>query len=412
MLELIICSLVTILPDYLLRRKFQDKRWGREINFFTVWYELRWGITLCAMLTISLITVVFYYHPQTKNVSSYFRTVTILSESAGRVAEVYVENNSEVSAGDRIFRLDSTRQEAALETAMRQIEEVDASLALAQSDRAAAEAAVDQAQAALTQTTDDLERQRSLFERGSSAVSERDVEILENERDVRQGALDAAYAGIDAVEANITVLLPARRASAEAALEQAEVELDKMTVYAGTDAVVEQFALQVGDIVNPILRPAGILVPRGSGSGRFQAGFSQISTQVVKPGGVAEITCISKPFTIIPMVITGVQDVIAAGQIRPSDRLVDPQNQGAPGSVTVFMEPIYPGQTDDIPPGSRCVANAYTSFHAQLEDPDTDLGFLTRVSMHVVDTVGLVHAAGLRIQSLLLPLQTLVLTGH
>jgi hypothetical protein len=32
--------------------------------------------------------------------------------------------------------------------------------------------------------------------------------------------------------------------------------------------------------------------------------------------------------------------------------------------------------------------------------------------LHAVDAVGLVHAAILRIQALLLPIQTLVLSGH
>lgn len=34
----------------------------------------------------------------------------------------------------------------------------------------------------------------------------------------------------------------------------------------------------------------------------------------------------SKPFTIVAMVIVEVRDVIAAGKVRPSDRLLDPQN--------------------------------------------------------------------------------------
>ena len=141
MLELFLCSLVTILPDYLLRRRFQGKQFGEHINFFTIWYELRWGITLCLMLTISLLTIVFYYHPSTSNVVSFFRTVTILSEGAGRVEEVYVDNNQAVEAGDPLFKLDSSRQEAAREAALRQIAEVDAALAVAQTDRAAAVAA-------------------------------------------------------------------------------------------------------------------------------------------------------------------------------------------------------------------------------------------------------------------------------
>jgi hypothetical protein len=63
MLELLLCSMLTILPDYLYRRFAQGKRFGREITLFSVWYELRWGITLCLILTISLITTIFYFPP-------------------------------------------------------------------------------------------------------------------------------------------------------------------------------------------------------------------------------------------------------------------------------------------------------------------------------------------------------------
>ncbi len=55
MLEIIFCSIFTILPDYLYRRYAQGKRLGKELTIFSVWYELRWGITGCLMLTISLI---------------------------------------------------------------------------------------------------------------------------------------------------------------------------------------------------------------------------------------------------------------------------------------------------------------------------------------------------------------------
>ena len=306
--------------------------------------------------------------------------------------------------------MDSSRQDAAKETALRQIEEVEAAFSVAEADLAAALAAVDQAESSLLQTQEDLDRRRTLRAQGSSVVSERDVEVLENELGVRQGALDAARAGVEAVNANVSVLLPAQLASARAALEQAEVEIEKMTVYAGTNGTVEQFTLQVGDIVNPILRPAGILIPEGSGKNRFEAGFSQISAQVIKPGGVAEIMCASKPFTVIPMVIVDVQDVVASGQIRPTDQLIDISQRSVPGSIVTILEPIYPGQTDDIPAGSRCMATAYTDNHDRLEDPS--LGTGERIFLHVVDTVGVIHAAGLRIRSLLLPLQTLVLTGH
>ncbi|MGB9384020.1 MAG: HlyD family secretion protein, partial [Pseudolabrys sp.] len=75
MLELLLCSLLTILPDYLFRRYRQGKRLGKEITLFSVWFELRWGIVSCLMLTVALITTVFYFHPSTTNVTSFFRTV-------------------------------------------------------------------------------------------------------------------------------------------------------------------------------------------------------------------------------------------------------------------------------------------------------------------------------------------------
>src|SRR3569623_702299 len=134
MFELMICSLVTILPDYLYRRYRQGKRFGKEITFFSVWYELRWGITGCLMLTVSLITMIFYFHPSTSNATLYFRTVPILPEGSGRVAEVKVGFTQAVKKGEVLFTLDSSSQRAALETAKRKVAEVGDMMQPAQAD--------------------------------------------------------------------------------------------------------------------------------------------------------------------------------------------------------------------------------------------------------------------------------------
>src|SRR3954471_23314326 len=91
MLELLLCSLLTIFPDYLYRRYRQGKRFGHEITLYSVWFELRFGIIACLMLTVALITMIFYYHPSTSSATLYYRTVPIMSEVTGRVAEVHVE---------------------------------------------------------------------------------------------------------------------------------------------------------------------------------------------------------------------------------------------------------------------------------------------------------------------------------
>ena len=409
MLEFLLCSSVTILPDFLYRRFAQGKRLGIEITLFSVWYELRWGITACLILTVSLITMIFYFHPSTTNATSFFRTVTILPEAGGRVAEVAVATGDRVAAGDLIFRLDDSQQQAAAETARRRIAEVDAELLLAQADLAAAEGAIDQAIGSLEQAEDELARQLNLQARNPDVVSGREIDRLQNLTEARQGALDAAVARRQAAEVRIEVQLPARRESAEAQLAEAQVALDKTRVVAGVAGTVRQFELQVGDFVSPVLRPAGILVPASFDEGTFVAGFGQIAAQVIHPGMITEVACASHPYRIIPMRVTMVQDAIAAGQFRPSDALLDVQDRVRDGTLTVRMAPLFEGHADAIPPGSRCIANAYTSNHERLQDED--LGTFSRIGLHTIDTVGAVHAILLRIQVFLLPVQTLVFSG-
>ena len=134
MLEAILCSLVSLLPDYLFRRYGQGKRIGHEITLFSMWYELRWGLTIWLMLTISLITVLFYYHPASLTVNSYFRTVTILPQVSGRVSEIHVSNNQIVSAGDPLIELDGLSQRASLDAARAQLVETEVSATIAETD--------------------------------------------------------------------------------------------------------------------------------------------------------------------------------------------------------------------------------------------------------------------------------------
>jgi multidrug resistance efflux pump len=411
MLELLLCSLLTILPDYLVRRYAQGKRLGREITLYSVWFELRWGIIACLMLTVGLITVIFYNHPSTTNATLFYRTVPILPETNGRVAEVHLDGVSgEVKQGQPIFQLDSSKQEAAAETARRKIAQVEAELVAAKTDVAAAEGKIVEARSAYQQAVDELETKQEIYRRNPGAVAVRDLEKLKVAIEGRQGGIDAAVAAREQAETRISTLLPAEKASAEAELAQAEVERAKTVVRAGVSGRVEQFTLRVGDIVNPLMRPAGVLIPEGAGRRAIQAGFGQIEAQVMKIGMVAEVTCISKPWTVIPMVVTQVQDFIAAGQFRGGEQLVDPQQVVRPGTILVFLEPLYEGGLEGVTPGSSCIANAYTSNHDLIASGQ--VGATRGLVLHAVDAVGLVHAMILRIQALLLPIQTLVFGGH
>jgi multidrug resistance efflux pump len=361
------------------------------------------------MLTVALITVIFYFHPSTTAATLFYRTIPILPEASGRVAEVHVQFSAPVRKGDVIFRLDNAKQQAAMETARRKIAEVDAAMLAAQSDILKAEGQAQEAKGSFQHASDEFDTKRELQRRSPGMVPQRDIEKLEVLLSGRQGALDAAMASRQSAMVRVTALLPAEKASAEAALAEAQVDFEKTFVRAGVDGRVEQFTLRAGDVVNPVMRSAGILIPDNAGR-TLSAGFGQIEAQVMKIGMVAEATCISRPWVVIPMVVTGVQNYIAAGQFRGGEQLMEAQRAMAPGTILTFLEPIYKGGLDGVTPGSSCIVNAYTSNHDAIDSKQT--GSFKRLALHAVDAVGVVHAMLLRVQALLLPVKTLVLSGH
>ena len=190
MLEMLLCSLVTLLPDYLYRRYGQGKRIGKEITLYSMWFELRWGITGCLILTVAVITTVFYNHPATTNVTLFFRTVPILPETNGRVAEVYVGFSGNVTKGAPIFRLDSSKQEAAVEVARRKIAEIEAQMLVARTDVVKADGQLQQAKSDHQQTVDELDTKQELYRRNPGNVPFREIERLQERERGQLGAID------------------------------------------------------------------------------------------------------------------------------------------------------------------------------------------------------------------------------
>lgn len=269
-----------------------------------------------------------------------------------------------------------------------------------------AQAQVLLAEAAFLQVRDDLRRRQDVAQRNETVVSEQELQRLTSAVTQAEAVYDGAQAALRGIEARVSEVLPAQKASAEAMLAEALTEIRLSTVTAEVDGAVTQFLLKPGDLVNPILRPAGILVPDVTGQGRFIATFKQIATPVLKDGMLVEITCAAKPLAIIPMVISERQRVVAAGQFRPGDALQDLQEQQRKGSVLVFLKPVYKGHTDDIPPGSACVGMAYSN--RGLEMASGEITGFARLTTSIVDGMGIANAILMRAQAIFLPVRTLV----
>jgi len=413
MLEILLCSLITILPDYLFRKYRQDKVWGKEITFFTMWYELRWGISACAILSISLVTLIFYYHPSTTNAAPLFRTVSIMPEKSGRVENVFVKNHQKIKAGTAIFSMYDESQLAAIEQAEAQVNQVDAEFSTAYAQLAVAISNVEKAKSAYMRSKNEYDRKKALSLQGRNIISDSEVQKMADTVAINEASLSASLANQASAQGVIENILPAKKITAIEGLNKAIIDEQKRTVYAHVDGELQQFALQPGDFVNPMIRSAGVIVPssgEASGKEAVQAGFNQLAANVIKVGTFAEITCLSKPFTIIPMKVVSVQSVIATGQVRTTEALLDVQERARPGTLTVRLAPLYEGGLEGVIPGTKCLANAY-SYHHELIASGT-LTTTEALYLHMVDAVGVVHAIILRMQALLLPVKVLVFSGN
>ena len=263
MLELLLCSAVTILPDFLYRRFVQGKRIGREITLFSVWYELRWGITLCLILTISLITTIFYFHPSTierrlglphrhhppRDQRPRRRDLRQHQPACHPGPAALPPRRHRAGGRDRDGKAPDRRGRGRRWRSRK-------------SQLAEAEGRIVQARGSLQQAQDEYDIRAELMRRNPNAISQREVDRAQVAVDTAQGAVDAGIAGKAAVQSQIDFQLPAREGKrrGRAAAGRGRARRRPWSSPAPT-ASSQQFALRPGDVVNPMLRPAGILVP-------------------------------------------------------------------------------------------------------------------------------------------------------
>src|SRR5437762_13453831 len=110
---------------------------------------------------------------------------------------------------------------------------------------------------------------------------------------------------------------------------------------------------------------------------------------------VAEATCISRPWVIIPMVVTTVQDYIAAGQFRGGEQLVEAQNVARPGTILIHLEPLYKGGVEGVTARRSCTVNADARNHETI--PADCSSARRRIVPDAIADVGCVHAVRLPI---------------
>ncbi len=388
MLELLITSIPLVLRILYLRWE------GKPVTL----YNVHFAVFAWMVLALIVFFAVFYYHPKSYTGFIPFRTVPVVAETGGDVTEVAVRPNTRVAPGDVLFRVDDARQRAALDFAQSKLDEVNATVTSAEANVAAMQAMLDRANAQLVRAQERLDLQEELRTNNSAAFREVEQETAVSERASRAADVASAQSQLDAANAELKVVLPARRESAAAALEQAQVELDKTVVHSRVAGIVEQVTLTEGARAAQLaVRPAMAIVPdrRADEPLVVVARFSQVALSILHVGMAAEIACesslnVSMENSVLPARVTRIQDAIAAGQLSPTGRLLEPQEFVRNGEAVVYFTMVYPEHAALLVDGTSCILQTYTT-HVTGPMEGT-------VIAHGIEALGLLKAVLLRIK--------------
>ena len=381
MFELLLTSFPVII------RYFQLKRRGEAMS---VW-NMRSAVFMWAIMAFLLFLVIFYFHPKSYSGLLPFRTVSVVAQTSGPVTEIAVQNGQRVSAGDLLFRIENSSQEAALRQARAELEKLSSAETKAQDSLKVAQASEAEAQAALGTLRVDLENAQTLLDR--NVGTQEAVRKLEAEVTAAEAGLAAAQAQVELAQSDIFQSIPAQRQAAQAGVDAAQVALDQTDVHSFTDGVVTQLAMSVGSPASKlILSPAMVIIPDRPDNLplRITAGFSQVARATLYEGMPAEIACdsnvgLSFRNAVLPAKVVSIQPAIAAGQVVPGGRLLDPNKGAARGSLLVYFELVHPEHEAVMIDGSGCIVQTYTN----------NLGGF---SGHVIAATGVVKAVGLRLK--------------
>lgn len=159
-------------------------------------------------------------------------TVEVGSQLSGQLAEIFVDFNSEVKAGDVIALIDAKTFES-------RVVQNRADLEVARSNVIVQRAAIDRAQANLRKARLEYERAEPLTKAGTLSASEFDTALAN---------FESAKADLTMAEAQLQNAL-ANQKQRQASLESAEIDLERTKIRSPIDGVVIERAVDQGQTV-------------------------------------------------------------------------------------------------------------------------------------------------------------------
>ncbi|MCY6380243.1 HlyD family secretion protein [Hoeflea prorocentri] len=226
-------------------------------------------------------------HPATANAFINANYIWVSPQIDGQVAQVFVEDNQAVKAGDKLFQLDPSLYQAQLKAA-------EASLVLVHQEIEAGKAKVAAAKAQVAEQQTAVDTAKSLSDSTKPLVRDGVEPVLKGIE--IENSLVAARSKLATLQADLTVaereygtpeVIQAKIDNAEATLAEARLNLEWTNIVAPADGYVTNLTLRQGDVVSS----GDDLFPFiESQKWWVDANFKETNVERIQPGQPVKIT--------------------------------------------------------------------------------------------------------------------------
>ncbi len=236
--------------------------------------------------------------PYTNQARVHALVVPIAAQVSGIITDVAIANNEYVSADQELFRIDRNQYQLAVETAQANLQSARQATGASTANVDAARASVAAAEAGLVRARQDAVRLRRIKEEDPGAISERRLEQAESALAVAQSQLAASQANLEkaiqdlgeAGDENSRIL------QAQAALDQAQLDLSRTTVRAPDNGLLTDVRVDRGNFASA---GAPLMTFIAIHNIWVQADFTENNLGHVDPGDRVEIVFDSMPGRVI-----------------------------------------------------------------------------------------------------------------
>jgi len=236
--------------------------------------------------------------PYTSQARVHALVVPVASQVSGIVVDVFVANNEYVEAGQELFRIDPNNYQLAVETALANLQSARQATGASGAGVDVALASVEAARAALVRADQDAVRLRRIKEEDPGAISDRRLEQAEASVSVARAQFASAEANLEKARRDLGEAgdQNSRILQAQAALEQAQLDLSRTTIRAASDGLLTDVRLHRGNFA---AAGAPQMTFIGVHNIWVQADFTENNLGNISPGDPVEIVFDALPGRII-----------------------------------------------------------------------------------------------------------------